>query len=225
MLRREGHTMSIRIALCDDHQIIREGLRSLLDKQKDMTVVGEGTNGHDAIRLAQESSPDVMVIDVAMPDLNGISAARRLRLDFPTLRILALSMHSDKHFVTGMLEAGASGYMLKDCAFSELATAIRALMGGGIYISPRIAGDVLHEFAQRVKPTRKATGVELTDREKEILQLIAEGHSTKKISSTLHVSVKTVETHRQHIMQKVGVHNIASLTKYAIREGLTTLEE
>jgi DNA-binding NarL/FixJ family response regulator len=190
-----------------------------------MTVVGEGTNGHDAVRLARNASPDVMVIDVAMPEINGVGAARRLRADFPNLKILALSMHSDKHFVTGMLEAGAAGYMLKDCAFSELATAIRTLVGGGIYISPRIAGDVLHEFAQRVRPMRKAARVELTDREKEILQLIAEGHSTKMISDTLHVSVKTVETHRQHIMQKIGAHNIASLTKYAIREGLTTLEE
>ena len=217
--------MSIRIVLCDDHQIIREGLRSLLDKQRDMAVVGEGTNGHDAIRLATDCTPDVMVMDVAMPHLNGIGAARRLREDFPALKILALSMHSDKHFVTGMLEAGASGYMLKDCAFSELANAIRTLVTGGIYISPRIAGNVLHEFAQRARPTRKAPRIELTTREKEILQLIAEGNSTKKISSALHVSIKTVETHRQHIMQKVGVHNVASLTKYAIREGLTSLEE
>ena len=217
--------MSIRIVLCDDHQIIREGLRSLLDKQRDMAVVGEGTNGHDAIRLATDCTPGVMVMDVAMPHLNGIGAARRLREDFPALKILALSMHSDKHFVTGMLEAGASGYMLKDCAFSELANAIRTLVTGGIYISPRIAGNVLHEFAQRARPTRKAPRIELTTREKEILQLIAEGNSTKKISSALHVSIKTVETHRQHIMQKVGVHNVASLTKYAIREGLTSLEE
>lgn len=217
--------MSIRIVLCDDHQIIREGLHSLLDKQKDMIVVGEGTNGHDAIRLATESKPDVMVLDVAMPDLNGIGAARRLCEVRPELKILALSMHSDKHFVTGMLEAGASGYMLKDCAFSELANAIRTLIAGGLYISPRIAGNVLKEFSRRSNPTRKAPREELTEREKEILQLIAEGHSTKKISSVLHVSIKTVETHRQHIMQKIGEHNVAGLTKYAIREGLTSLDK
>jgi DNA-binding NarL/FixJ family response regulator len=216
--------MGIRIVLCDDHQIIREGLRSLLEKQKDMVVVGEGMNGHDALRLASESSPNVMVLDVAMPDLNGIGAAQRLHEAHPDLKILALSMHSDKHFVTGMLEAGASGYMLKDCAFSELANAIRTLMGGGIYISPKIAGNVLKEFTQRANPARKTNRTELSDREKEVLQLIAEGHSTKKIASTLHVSVKTVETHRQHIMQKIGDHNVAGLTKFAIREGLTSLE-
>jgi DNA-binding NarL/FixJ family response regulator len=220
----EDKAMSIRIVLCDDHQIIREGLRSLLEKQKDMAVVGEGTNGHDAIRLASESNPNVIVLDVSMPDLNGIGAAQRLHESHPNLKILALSMHSDKHFVTGMLEAGASGYMLKDCAFSELVNAIRTLMGGGLYISPRIAGNVLKEFALRVNPSRKMDRVDLSDREKEILQLIAEGHSTKKISSILHISVKTVETHRQHIMQKIGDHNVASLTKYAIREGLTSLE-
>lgn len=217
--------MSIRIVLCDDHQIIREGLRSLLEKQKDMAVVGEGLNGHDALRLAASCKPNVMVLDVAMPDLNGIGAARRLSEEHPAVKILALSMHSDKHFVTGMFEAGASGYLLKDCAFFELVTAIRTLMEGGIYISTRIAGNVLQEFSRRSKnPTHKAIRAELTDRENEVLQLIAEGHGTKEISSMLHISVKTVETHRQHIMQKIGEHNVASLTKYAIREGLTGLE-
>lgn len=217
--------MSIRIVLCDDHQIIREGLRSLLDKQSDMNVVGEGTNGHEAISLAGKHSPDVIVMDVAMPDLNGIAAARRLRDEQPRLKILALSMHSDRRFVTGMLEAGASGYLLKDCAFSELANAIRTVATGGLYISPRIAGSVLQEFIRHSKPTRNAPQkVELTSREEEILQLIAEGKSTKDIAADLHVSVKTVETHRTHIMRKVGAHNVAALTKFAIREGLTTLE-
>lgn len=218
--------MTIRIMLCDDHQIIREGLRSLLDKQLDMKVVGEGTNGHEAIKLAASQPADVMVLDVAMPDLNGIGATRRLREEHPGLKILALSMHSDKHFVTGMLEAGASGYLLKDCAFSELISGIHTVAKGGIYISPSIAGNVLQEFTSRKKPSRsKWLPAQLTEREEEILQLIAEGNSTKKISSILHLSVKTVETHRQHIMQKVNVHNVASLTKYAIREGLTGVED
>lgn len=216
--------MSIRIVLCDDHQIIREGLRSLLEKQSDMRVVGEGINGHEAVKLAKEHTPDVIVMDVAMPDLNGIAAARRLHEDLPRLKILALSMHSDRRFVTGMLEAGASGYLLKDCAFSELANAIRTVHTGGLYISPRIAGSVLQEFVRHTKPTRKVQKVELTAREEEILQLVAEGKSTKDIAAALHVSIKTVETHRTHIMQKVGAHNVASLTKYAIREGFTSLE-
>ncbi len=218
--------MSIRIVLCDDHQIIREGLRSLLDKQDDMQVVGEGTNGNDAVALVEKHSPDVIVLDVAMPDLNGIAAARRLRESHANLRILALSMHSDRRFVTGMLEAGASGYLLKDCAFAELASAIRTVATGGLYISPRIAGNVLREFVQHTKPPRKnSRSISLTGREEEILQLIAEGKSTKDIATALSVSVKTIETHRTHIMQKVGAHNIAALTKYAIREGFTTLEE
>lgn len=217
--------MSIRIVLCDDHQIIREGLRSLLEKQSDMKVVGEGTNGNEAIKLASAQTPDVIVMDVAMPDLNGIAATRRLREDQPRLKILALSMHSDRRFVTGMLEAGASGYLLKDCAFSELANAIRAVASGGLYISPRIADSVLQEFTRHARPAHKPPKIDLTLREEEILQLIAEGRSTKDIAASLHVSVKTVETHRTHIMQKVGVHNVAALTKYAIREGFTSLEE
>ena len=218
--------MTIRIALCDDHQIIREGLRSLLERQSDMTVVGEGVNGLDAIRLARDKKPEIMVLDIAMPELNGIAATRRIVEDFPKIKILGLSMHSDHHFVTEMLEAGASGYMLKDSAFAELTSAIRTLMAGGLFISPRLASNVLEVFAHKVKPSRKVRRkVELSEREAEILQMISEGKSSKDIASSLAISVKTVETHRQHIMQKVGVHNVAALTKYAIREGLTSLEE
>ena len=218
--------MTIRIALCDDHQIIREGLRSLLEKQPDMSVVGEGVNGLDAIRLARDKKPEIMVLDVAMPELNGIAAARRIIEDFPAIKILALSMHSDNHFVTEMLEAGASGYILKDSAFAELTNAIRMIMLGGMFISPRLAGNVLETFSSKAKPTRKVHHkVELSERESEILQMISEGKSSKAIAGSLSISIKTVETHRQHIMQKVGIHNVAALTKYAIREGLTSLEE
>jgi len=218
--------MAIRIALCDDHQIIREGLRSLLEKQNDMSVVGEGINGLDAIRLARDNKPEIMVLDIAMPDLNGIAATRRIVEDFPKIKVLALSMHSDHHFVTEMLEAGASGYMLKDSAFSELTNAIRTIAAGGLFISPRLAGNVLEAFSNRIKPARKARRkVELSERESEILQMISEGKSSKDISGKLNISIKTVETHRQHIMRKVGSHNVAALTKFAIREGLTSLEE
>ena len=216
--------MSIRIVLCDDHQIIREGLKSLLDKQPDMKVVGEGMTGHDAIRMAKAHSPDVIVLDVAMPDLNGIAAAQRLRDERPKCKVLALSMHSDRRFVTGMFEAGASGYLLKDCAFAELANAIRTVVGGGLYTSPRIGADVITELMRKSGRNRRSNKIDLTDREREILQLIAEGKSTKDMADSLGVSVKTIETHRQHIMQKIGVHNVALLTKYAIREGFTSLE-
>jgi len=217
--------MAIRIALCDDHQIIREGLRSLLEKQSDMTVVGEGINGLDAIRIAREKKPEIMVLDIAMPELNGIAAARRITVDFPSIKILALSMHSDHHFVTEMLEAGASGYMLKDSAFAELTNAIRMIMAGGLFFSPRLAGSVLEAFSVKAKPSGKThRKVELSERESEILQMISEGKSSKDITASLNISIKTVETHRQHIMRKLGVHNVAALTKYAIREGLTSLE-
>lgn len=218
--------MGIKIVLCDDHQIIREGLRALLEKQDDMTVVGEGVNGLDAIRLAREKKPDIMVLDVGMPEMNGIGAARRIFEECKKIKILALSMHSDHHFVTEMLEAGASGYMLKDSAFAELASAIRTIISGGLFLSPRIAGNVLQQFNQRANPRRKSNlKVELSQRESEILQMIAEGKSSKDIAQTINISIKTVETHRQHLMQKIGAHNVASLTKYAIREGLTNLEE
>ena len=218
--------MPIRIVLCDDHQIIREGLRSLLEKQPDMSVVGEALNGIGAIKLVSEKKPDIVILDIAMPEMNGIAAARRIFEDHPKVKILALSMHSDHHFVTEMLEAGASGYMLKDSAFGELTNAIRTIISGGLFISPHIAGNVLEEFARRAKPGRltRRHVVQLSQREKEILQLISEGHSTKEIASKINVSVKTVETHRQHIMQKVGAHNVAALTKYAVREGITSLE-
>lgn len=218
--------MTIRIALCDDHQLIREGLRSLLERQPDMSVVGEGINGLDAIRLARDKKPDIMILDIGMPELNGIAAARRIIEDFPKIKVLALSMHSDHHFVTEMLEAGASGYMLKDSAFTELTGAIRTIMAGGLFISPRLAGNVLETFAHNAKPNRKTRRrIELSERETEILQMISEGKSSKEIATTLNISIKTVETHRQHIMQKIGIHNVAALTKFAIREGITSLEE
>lgn len=218
--------MPIKIVLCDDHQIIREGLRALLEKQSDMVVIGEALNGLDAIKLVAEKKPDIIVLDIAMPDMNGIAAARRIFIDHPKVKVLALSMHSDHHFVTEMLEAGASGYMLKDSAFGELTNAIRTIIAGGLFISPLIAGNVLEEFARRAKPGHATTRhqVQLSQREKEILQLISEGHSTKEIATLINVSVKTVETHRQHIMQKVGARNVATLTKYAVREGITSLE-
>lgn len=218
--------MPTRIVLCDDHQIIREGLRSLLEGQSDLRVVGEAINGLDAIKLVRDKNPDLVILDIAMPEMNGIAAARRISADHPKVKIIGLSMHSDRHFVTEMLSAGASGYMLKDSAFNELTGAIRTIMAGGLFVSPHIAGNVLDEFLRRARPNQVPAkhAAELSQREREILQLIAEGHSTKVIAGRLNVSVKTIETHRQHIMQKVGTDNVAALTKYAVREGITSLE-
>lgn len=217
--------MAVRILLADDHKIVRDGLRSLLEKQQGMEVVGEAENGRRALQLAQQKKPDVVIMDVSMPDLNGIEATRQMLADQPRVRVIALSMHSDRRLVAGMLQAGASGFLLKDCAFDELARAINTVMSNQPYLSPRIAGTVIQDYVRRMTPSESPTSdALLTTREREVLQLLAEGWSTKKIGSHLHVSVKTVETHRRQMMDKLGLHSIAEITKYAIREGLTSLE-
>ncbi|MHC4720471.1 MAG: response regulator [Planctomycetota bacterium] len=216
--------MSIRILLADDHKITREGLRSLLEKQQDMDVVAEAENGRTAVRLAHELLPNVVIMDVTMPDLNGVEAARQIVGRVPDAKIIALSMHSDSLFVTEMLRSGASGYLLKDCAFDELALAIRAVASGKTYLSPSISGVVVEDYLHRLTKTNVSSSEVLTDREREVLQLMAEGKSTKQIALKLNISVKTVETHRRQIMNKLDIHTVAELTKYAIRKGLTSLE-
>ncbi len=216
--------MSIRILLADDHKITRQGLRSLLDKQSDMEVVAEAEEGRTAVRLVRELLPNVVIMDVSMPDLNGMEAARQITREFGDVRIVALSMHSDSLFVTEMLKSGASGYLLKDCAFEELARAIRTVVAGKTYLSPSISGVVVDDYLHRLSKA-DFSGLEvLTSREREVLQLLAEGKSTKRIALKLHISGKTVETHRRQIMNKLDIHTVAELTKYAIRKGLTSLE-
>jgi DNA-binding NarL/FixJ family response regulator len=216
--------MSIRVLLADDHKITREGLRSLLEKQQDMDVVAEAENGRAAVRLAHELLPNVVIMDVTMPGLNGMEAARQIVSRFPNIKIIALSMHSDSLFVTEMLRSGASGYLLKDCAFDELALAIRAVASGKTYLSPSISGVVVEDYLRRLTKTGFSSSDVLTDREREVLQLMAEGKSTKQIALKLSISVKTVETHRRQIMHKLDIYTVAELTKYAIRKGLTSLE-
>jgi two-component system response regulator NreC len=216
--------MSIRILLADDHKITRQGLRSLLDKEFDMEVVAEAEQGRTAVRLVRELSPQVVIMDVTMPDLNGVEAARQIVSEFPDVKIIALSMHSDSLFVTEMLRSGASGYLLKDCAFEELARAIRTVVAGKTYLSPSISGVVVDDYLHRLSKAVLSGSEVLTDREREVLQLLAEGKSTKQIALKLHISVKTVETHRRQIMDKLDIHTVAELTKYAIRKGLTSLE-
>jgi RNA polymerase sigma factor (sigma-70 family) len=218
--------MSIRVLIADDHKIMLAGLRSLLEKQTDIEVVGEADNGRKAVQMAQEKKPDVIVMDVSMPDLNGIEATKQIIESLPETRVIALSMHSDKRFVMGMLRAGASGYLLKDCASQELANAIDQVAGGKKYLSPEITGVVIDDFLLGGSSSEEvATAAsQLSPREREVLQLIAEGWSTKQIASHLYVSIKTIETHRRQIMKKLDLHSIADLTKYAIREGLTSIE-
>lgn len=216
--------MSIRILLADDHKITRQGLRSLLEKQDDMEVVAEAEEGRTAVRLAREFSPHIVIMDVSMPDLNGVEATRQIVERTPDVRVIALSMHSDSLFVTEMLKSGASGYLLKDCAFEELTLAIRAVADGKTYLSPSISGVVVDDYLHRLSKTAYAGPDILTNREREVLQLLAEGNSTKKIALKLHISVKTVESHRRQIMDKLDIDSVAELTKYAIRKGFTSLE-
>ena len=216
--------MDVRVLLADDHRLMREGLRSLLEKQDGMTVVGEAADGRSAVRLAGKLSPQVVVMDVAMPDLNGIEATRQIRTCAPGVKVLALSMHAQMEFVARMLAAGASGYLLKDDASDELAQAIREIAAGRSYLSPRITGVVVADYVERLKLDGDADLSELTPREREVLQLVAEGKTTRAIASELHISVKTVETHRRHIMDKLKIDTAAGLTKYAIRHGLASAD-
>jgi DNA-binding NarL/FixJ family response regulator len=215
--------MSIKVLLADDHEIVREGLRALIEKQPNMEVVAEAENGRTAVELAKKLSPDVIIMDVAMPDLNGIEATRQIVAKAPSIKVIALSMHSDRRFVVEMLRAGASGYLLKDCAFEELFNAIRAVVINRIYLSPKISDIVARDFIRLFPKTEFSVFSVLTPRQHQVLQLLSEGKNTKQIAFHLQVSAKTVETYRLQIMDKLDIHSIAELTKYAIREGLTTL--
>ncbi len=214
--------MSIPILLADDHKIMRDGLRSLLSREQGMEVVGEAENGRIAVKLARKLSPKIVIMDITMPELNGMDAARQILNECPGAKIIALSMHSDRRFVVEMFKAGVSGYLLKDCAFEELSRAIKAVMANQKYVSPAIAGMVIEDYVDHMSGDRILAN-ELTNREREVLQLIAEGMTTKQIASNLNVSAKTIETHRRKIMKKLNIHSIAELTKVAIQEGLTSV--
>ncbi len=215
--------MSIKVILADDHRIMREGLRSLLEKEPDIEVVAEADNGRTAVQQVQELSPDIVIMDVSMQDLNGIEATRQIIARYPDVKVLALSMHSDKTYVAGILSAGASGYLLKDSAFDELAEALRVVISGQFYLSSRVAAIVTKDYVRHLSgASGPSTHSILTAREREVLQLLAEGKSKKQVALQLNMSVKTVETHRQKIMEKLDIYSIAELTKYAIREGLTS---
>ncbi len=217
--------MIIRVLLADDHRIIREGLHSLLSDEPDMEIVGEADNGRKTVKLVRELIPNVVLMDVSMPDLNGIDATGQITSEFPNVKIIALSMHQDEQFVAGMLMAGASGYLLKDCSVDELAGAIRSVTKGGVCLSPGIANHVVKHYIDKVTNGALLHRPSLTVREKEVLQLVAEGKTSKEIGSALCISPKTVETHRHRIMGKLGTKNVAELTKYALRIGATSLEK
>jgi DNA-binding NarL/FixJ family response regulator len=216
--------MTIRVILADDHRMVREGLRSLLATEDDLDVVGQAADGLTAVRLARELRPDVVVMDLSMPGLNGIEAIRRIRAESADVKVLCLSVHDESRMVMGVLDAGAQGYVLKESSFQELAQAIRKVMGNGVHLSENLVGVVVDEA--RVRGTRPAAHPQttLTPREREMVQLLSEGHTTQQIADRLHVSAKTVATHRENILHKLHIRSIAELTRYALREGLSALD-
>jgi DNA-binding NarL/FixJ family response regulator len=217
--------MTIKILLADDHKIVFDSLKSLLDNQPDMQVVGGAENGRVAVEQVHEIKPDVVIMDVTMPNLNGIEATRQITSQHPEIKVIALSMHSDKQFVTGILSAGASGYLTKNCSFDELVKAVRLVAENKKYLCPDVTGIVIEESLAGSSDTGSAATDLLTTREREILQLLAEGKTIKQIAEQLYLSIKTIYTHRDQIMKKLKIENMAELTKLALRDGLITQQD
>ena len=215
--------MSTRLLLVDDHKIMRHGIRSLLEKQAGMKVLEETNNGRSAIEFARTLSPDVIIMDIAMHDLNGIEATRQIIAELPEVKVIMLSMHSDRQMVADALQAGASGYLLKDCEFDELVRAIETVVSNRTYLSPEIADILVENFVRKSPSEESSASSVLTSREREVLQLLAEGKTTREIANVLCLSTKTVETHRRQMMEKLNIYNVAHLVKYAISQGLTSL--
>ena len=211
----------MKIVLVDDHEIMREGMCALLQKRPDMQVVGQAADGRIAVTLVEELRPDIVIMDIGMPNLNGIDATQQMIANNPHLKVMALSTHSDGAIVARMIKAGATGYMLKESAFAELVNGLDAMMSGKTFLCSRIAKVVFSDYINMVTNPNWQGGDGLTSREREVLQLVSEGHTTKDIAKILLLSPKTVDSHREHIMEKLDIRTIAGLTKYAIREGLT----
>jgi DNA-binding NarL/FixJ family response regulator len=211
----------VRVLLADDHVLVRAGIRALLEDLEGVTVVGEAGNGNEVLELARKHRPDVVLLDISMPGLGGLEASAQLKQEFPEVRVLMLSMHANEEYVLQALRAGAAGYMLKDSATAELELALVAVMQGGTYLSPPISKQMVEGYVQRVGAEQPVAD-NLTPRQRQVLQLIAGGHSTKEIAYHLELSVKTVETHRAQLMERLQIRDIAGLVKYAIRNGLVS---
>jgi DNA-binding NarL/FixJ family response regulator len=215
----------MKILIADDHKIMRDGLRAILEKDSRMTIVGEASDGHEAVALARKLMPNVVVMDITMPGLNGIDATRQIVAEMPQTKVIGLSMNSDRRYVLAMLAAGASGYLLKNAASEELRRAIDAVVANQKYVSPLVADAVIKSaIREETAPAATPEAKVLSGREREVLQLLAEGRTSKEIAAKLGVALSTIETHRRQIMSKLELRSIAELTKYAIREGLTSLE-
>jgi len=214
----------MRILIADDHGIMREGLRSLIEKQDDMEVVGEAKDGQMVVELARELSPDVIIVDITMPNLNGVDAARQILKENEDAKIIALSMHSNRLFVTKMIQTGVLGYVLKSYLFDELVKAIYAVSSKKYYLSPQITDVLVEDCIDKDPEVCESVSERLTDRDRHMLQLLSEGQSSKQIALCLGISPKTADAKRRQIMDKLGIYSVAELTKYAVREGLTSLE-
>ena len=215
--------MKTKILLADDHEIMRDGLRAMLEKEAGFEVAAVAGDGRETVSVAQEMNLDVILMDINMPNMNGLEATRQIKKQCPEVKVLTLSVHTDHELAADMIQAGASGYLPKSCAAKELVEAIHTVMKGHTYLSPKVT-DSVFEYLQQKPPGEDLPSAILTSREREILQLIAEGKTTKEMSSHLNVSESTVEKHRQNITSKLGIRTVAELTKYAIRHGLTSLE-
>ena len=215
----------IKVVVADDHTILRQGIKALLDNQEEIEVVGEAKDGREAIKAIEELSPDVILMDIAMPGLNGLEATRRIKKKFPKTKVVVLTMHTNEEYIFQILNAGADGYLVKETAFQDLISAISSVHRGEAFMSPSISKKVMTDYIQRAQGEERVGFDTLTTREREILQLVAEGNSNKKIAEVLFISPKTVETHRAHIMDKLNIHDRAGLIKYAIRKGMINLDK
>ena len=215
----------IKVLLAEDHTIVRKGLRSLLDGETDIEVIGEAEDGREAVQKTQQLRPDIVLMDITMPGLNGLEATRQIKKRFPEVKVLVLTMHANEEYILQVLQAGASGYVVKQAVVGELVSALRAVQRGDSFLSPSICRRVVEEYIRQAaaRAERDSYG-ELTEREREVLQLIAEGHSNKSIADSLSISVKTVETHRAHLLEKLGIGSTAELIRYAIRKKVIDLE-
>ena len=213
--------MSIRILLADDHTVLRDGLRAMLERQPDMAVIGEAADGRECVRLAAEQSPDVVIMDIAMPNMNGIEATRRILAASPHVAVVILSMHQDESYILRSLKAGAKGYLLKDALRVDVLEAIRAVAQGRSFLTRKIARMLQEDYVRQLESRGLDDTYDLlTDREREILQLVAEGRANKEVAQLLNISLTTVETHRTHILQKLGLHTVPELILYAVRKGI-----
>jgi two-component system response regulator NreC len=215
----------IKVLVADDHTILRQGIKALLDNQESIEVIGEAKDGREALAIIEETLPDVILMDIAMPGLNGLEATRRIKKKFPRMKVLVLTMYTNEEYIFQILNAGANGYLVKETAFQDLISAIKAVYKNEAFMSPSISKKVINSYIKKAQDDEEQTCEILTTREREILQLIAEGNSSKKIAELLFISPKTVETHRTHIMDKLNIHNRTGLIKYAIRKGMVDVDK